>query len=290
MASLNAGPEYYHAEEKYHDAGTIEEKIAALQEMLKFCPKHKAAHSILTDIKSKLGRYRKEAVREELAKRGRKGGGSSGFVRKQGGAQVIVLGFPNSGKSVLVNLLAGTRLASTDTPFETKQAAPAMMDYNRVQIQLVDTPSGHEGNKLLLFAMARAADLALVLIDGTQDVAAQKAFFGSLKHKRRLDLHLHRDAEKHAGEIRDKIYSSLRIVRVFTRSKNGKDDRPIVLFEGATAVRDAARTIHKDFFEHLKCARVWGSTRFPGQQVGASYALRDGDTVELEMHTNRDAV
>lgn len=282
MASLNAGPEYYHAEEKYRDAATPEEKMAALQEMLKFCPKHKAAHSILAEIKGKLARLRKETARLEASKKGKRSGGD--FVRRQGGAQVLVLGFPNSGKSFLVNLLTNARFASTETPFETKQAAPAMMDYRKVQIQLVDTPSVHAANKPLLFAMARAADLALVLIDETQGAAEQEAFFEPLKaSKRRLDLRLRRNAERRAEEIKREIFDALGVVRVFTKARSGKDDRPIVLFEGESAVRDVARAIHKDFFENLKCARVWGSSRFPGQQVGPDYVLKDGDTVELEL-------
>jgi hypothetical protein len=34
--------------------------------------------------------------------------------------------------------------------------------------------------------------------------------------------------------------------------------------------------------EHLKSARVWGSSAFDGQVVPCDYVLQDGDVVELE--------
>jgi len=41
--------------------------------------------------------------------------------------------------------------------------------------------------------------------------------------------------------------------------------------------------VHKDFARNLECGRVWGSTRFPGQQVGPDYELRDDDVLELKL-------
>ncbi|MFA4946754.1 MAG: GTPase [Candidatus Micrarchaeia archaeon] len=283
MASLNAGPEYYVAEEKYRNALTHEEKIVALQEMLKFCPKHKAAHSVLAEIKTKMARLRKEQVRLATHKRGHKGEGD--FVKSQGGAQVCVLGWVNAGKTALVNALTHASLASTPAPFETKQAAPAMMEHRGVQVQLVDTPSFIPANRALLFAMARSADLAVVIIDETQDISAQEEFFLKLNAKRVLVFRSRRNLIERASEIAAEIYASLGIIRVYTKAQRGKPDykKPIVLFKGESTVRDVARVIHKDFLDNLRCARVWGSTRFAGQQVGSEYSLGDGDVVELQL-------
>jgi hypothetical protein len=46
-------------------------------------------------------------------------------------------------------------------------------------------------------------------------------------------------------------------------------------------VLDVARLVHKEIAESLKFARVWGSGRFDGQQVGADHPLVDKDIVEL---------
>ena len=54
----------------------------------------------------------------------------------------------------------------------------------------------------------------------------------------------------------------------------------MVLKVGGT-VEDAANSIHKDFGQKLKFAKVWGEGKFDGQRVKADYALTDGDIVEF---------
>jgi uncharacterized protein len=279
MASLNAGPEYYLAEQKYREAVSHDEKMAALQEMLKHCPKHKSAHSILSEIKGKMARLRKEHEKEE-ARRKSRGGGRGDFLRKQGAAQVAVVGFANAGKTFLVNALTNADLPSTKAPFETLEATPAMLEHKKVQIQLVDAPSAHEANRALVFGMARNADLAILVIDPEQK--GQEYFFAKMKAKKELRV---TKGEWDAEELKEKIYEELRLVRVFTKANRGKPDfdKPIVLFKGRNTVADAAREVHKDFARNLECGRVWGSARFPGQQVGTDYELGDGDVLELKM-------
>ena len=58
--ALNVRPEYIRAEEKYRVAGTPDEKLAALREMLATAPKHKSAEKLLKDIKQRISRLRKE--------------------------------------------------------------------------------------------------------------------------------------------------------------------------------------------------------------------------------------
>ena len=57
---------------------------------------------------------------------------------------------------------------------------------------------------------------------------------------------------------------------------------PFALRRGATVV-DFARTIHRDFPDHLRQARVWGSARFEGQAVPRDHVLSDKDIVELNV-------
>jgi len=44
--ATNVGFEYQKAEEEYRDAGTFEEKLRALQKMLKVVPKHKSSENL----------------------------------------------------------------------------------------------------------------------------------------------------------------------------------------------------------------------------------------------------
>ncbi len=80
------------------------------------------------------------------------------------------------------------------------------------------------------------------------------------------------------------VFEQLGIVRVYARPPGKEPDleRPFVLRRGAS-VHDLARKVHRDFVEHLKSARVWGSAEFPGQMVAREYLLEDGDIVELKM-------
>ncbi|MBI5036727.1 TGS domain-containing protein [Candidatus Micrarchaeota archaeon] len=276
MASLNAGPEYYTAEERYRSAKTIEDKKLALEDMLRLCPKHKAAESVLMEIKSKLAKTRK--LQESAKKSGRKSG-TGDAIRKQGAGQVLLLGFPNSGKSYWLNQLTNTSVQSTLAPFETNKSTPGMMLYKKVQVQIVDTPSAFEGNKPRLYALARVADLTIVLIDPQQNVEEQKEFFADVPAQKKILLE---NNSKKTEEVKEMIYSSLDLIRVYTKNPNtGKvEEIPIALKKDST-VRDAAKEIHKELAETVKYAKVWGSSKFPGQQAGMDYVLKDEDVVEL---------
>ncbi len=81
------------------------------------------------------------------------------------------------------------------------------------------------------------------------------------------------------GEI---LFKILKIIRVYTKQPNKEPDpNPLILKEGATVI-DAAKRIHKDLARKFRYAKIWGpSARYPGQRVGASHELRDGDIVEI---------
>ncbi len=80
------------------------------------------------------------------------------------------------------------------------------------------------------------------------------------------------------------IFNSLGIIRVYTKEpgKPPSLEDPLILKEGSN-VKDAAGKIHKDFAKNLKYARVWGSSRFPGQRVEQDYILKDKDIVEFHI-------
>ena len=295
MASLNAGPEYYSAEEKYRQAKTYEDKMAALVEMLKYCPKHKAAHSILMDIRNRMADLRKEHAKEQRKKASKRGHGD--FIKRQGAAQVCLLGFPNAGKTALFNALTGLHHASTPVPFESSVAVPGMVAFESVDLQVLDLPSAIEQNKALLFTFARNADLNIVLLDPLQDLAVQRRFFAEVPRawfvvpKKRLVSTAQADffsfdssSPESVLGFKRLLLEKLQLIRVYTKSPRGGVDRqkPFVIRQGAT-VLDVARQIHKDMYSNLKFARVWGSTKFAGQQVSGDYALHDGDVLELHM-------
>lgn len=90
--------------------------------------------------------------------------------------------------------------------------------------------------------------------------------------------------EKDIDYLKDQIFQSLNIIRVYTKApgKQPDMDTPFVLKKGST-VLDLAYNIHRDFPRLLKNARVWGSVKFEGQSVSRDYLLEDGDIVELNV-------
>ena len=83
--------------------------------------------------------------------------------------------------------------------------------------------------------------------------------------------------------LRQRVYQGLDIIRVYAKPP-GKDpdmEPPFVLKRGST-VAELARKIHRDFYDKLKSARVWGSSAFEGQMVQRDYELIDGDIVEFK--------
>ncbi len=87
------------------------------------------------------------------------------------------------------------------------------------------------------------------------------------------------------NRLKQRVYEALEIMRVYAKPPGKEPDvqAPFVLKRGAT-VADLARKVHRDFYENLKSARVWGaSALFPGQQVQKDHVLQEGDVVELRV-------
>jgi len=78
------------------------------------------------------------------------------------------------------------------------------------------------------------------------------------------------------------LWDLLARVRVYAKEPGKAPDlhKPFVLPLGAT-VADLARQIHRDLPDRMRYARLWGHSRFEGQQVHKTEPLRDRDVVEI---------
>lgn len=131
----NLTPQYHIAEENYKKAATIEEKIAALEEMLAVIPKHKGTEKLQADLKKRLSKLREEGARKSTAKR------FDPFnIERQGAGQVMVFGYPNTGKSSLLNSLTRANTKVADYPFTTTLPVSGMMPFEDIYIQMVELP------------------------------------------------------------------------------------------------------------------------------------------------------
>lgn len=159
----NLTPQYLKAEEEYRRASTLEEELRCLQVMLQEIPKHKGTDHLQATLKAKIAKAKRELAAEKTS--GKKK--SRGFrIPRQGAGTAIVLGGPNAGKSQLVASLTGAPREVAPYPFTTTVPAPAMMPYEDVTVQLIDTPPITENFfDPVLHNLIRAADLALLVVD-----------------------------------------------------------------------------------------------------------------------------
>ncbi|ADV64470.1 OBG GTPase family GTP-binding protein [Desulfurococcus mucosus] len=156
---------------KVMEAKTPEEKIRALEDFLSSVPKHKGTEKLRLWATRRLAELRDEIEERRKKKTGR---GAVFFVEKEGDVQVVVLGPPNTGKSMLVNKLTGARTVIADYPFSTTQPVPGMLKYEDIYIQLIDTPPLSRGSGLInkIIGLARNADGLLIVLDATRDIIA----------------------------------------------------------------------------------------------------------------------
>jgi ribosome-interacting GTPase 1 len=157
----NLTPEYHRAEQQFRAAKTPEEKLEALEEMLRTIPKHKGTDHLQADLKSRIAKLRKEP--------GRKGarGGFSYIIPREGAGQVAIAGPPNTGKSSLVRALTHATPAVGDYPFTTREATPGMMSFEDIAFQLVDLPPLSEQHvETWAIDLVRHADLVWIVVDG----------------------------------------------------------------------------------------------------------------------------
>ncbi|MGD2121229.1 MAG: TGS domain-containing protein [Gemmatimonadota bacterium] len=155
----NLTPVYREAEAKFKAAVTREEKIAALEEMLRVIPKHKGTEHLQADLRSRLSKLRQEPKKKTVAK------GLSHKIPKEGAGQVALVGAPNSGKSSLVAELTHAQPDVAPYPMTTHKATPGMMPFEDVGFQLVDLPPlCHEHVEPWVYDLTRAADLVWLVV------------------------------------------------------------------------------------------------------------------------------
>lgn len=155
----NLTPVYREAEAKYKAAVTREEKMAALEEMLRVIPKHKGTEHLQADLRSRLSKLRQEPSKKKPGK------GPSHRIPREGAGQVVLVGIPNSGKSSLVKALTHADPEVAPYPMTTLKACPGMMAYEDVAFQLVDLPPlCHEHVEPWVYDLVRASDLVWLVI------------------------------------------------------------------------------------------------------------------------------
>jgi len=311
----NLTPAYFEAEKNYRLAKTIPEKTRALEKMLSVMPKHKGTDKLRAELRRRIAKLGQASEKKSATQRA-----SLFTIEKEGAAQVAVIGLTNTGKSQLVDSITNASPAVAQYPFTTRKATPGMMEFENIQIQLIDTPSlASQPIEPWLPHMLRRADALLIVIElNSTPLDQMKAITTHLENMKveieakkilivgnKLDLE---NADKNYIALRNKyekqwpviaisakdrtgleelkpvLYQALDIIRVYTKTPGKKPDftDPIILKRGST-LEDAAASVHKDFAAKLKYARIWGSGKHDGTMAKRNHTLQDGDVIELHL-------
>lgn len=149
----------------------ILEKIAEIEREINRTQKNKATEYHLGVLKAKLAKYRTQLL-EPTGKKGEKGEGFD--VMKSGDARVALIGFPSVGKSTLLSTLTNTESVAANYEFTTLTCIPGVIEYKGANIQLLDLPgiiegaSQGKGRGRQVIAVARTADLVIMMLDATK--------------------------------------------------------------------------------------------------------------------------
>jgi uncharacterized protein len=236
-------------------------------------------------------------------------------VRREGVAQIALVGPPNAGKSSLLQALSSIQIRTGDYAFTTTRPVPAVTRIHGVPVQLVEIPgliegaTDDRGGGRALLGVLRSAD-AMVLcqdaaapLDGLSSVRAELEVAGIDKRAIVAVTKLDETGPERVAEIserlglpaigvsvlddgsldrfREELWQLTGLIRIYLRSPGQEDEEPHALPPEATVV-DAAHLVHHTLAETCSGARISGpSAKFDHQRVGRDHVLAEGDTVEI---------
>jgi len=193
------------------EATNPREKLQALQEFLSEVPKHKGNERLRAQVKTQISDLKQDMI----AQRGRRGGGRSLWsVDHEGAAQTILFGPTKSGKSSLLRCLTNARVEVASYDYSTQYPTPGMLQYEDVQIQLVELPAptyvSIDGRYVIQpesTPLIRRCDGLMIVVDLSSDPTRQlQMMLSSLEEihisTRKAQTQVEIVPEKGAGEIR----------------------------------------------------------------------------------------
>lgn len=286
----NLTPQYLEAEAKFKQAKSIPEKIKALEVMMAVIPKHKGTERLRGQLKSRMAKLKEELQKKPSISRAEQ----AYNIKREGAAQVVLLGLPNTGKSTLFTCLTHAPSEVADYPFTTQKPIPGMMKFENIQIQLVDTPPIQMDRIEPGFPnLIRNANVILVVLDLTDDPVFQMEVL--LEELNRLRILLGEKEPPHPVEpgwafkrtvlLGNKV--DLKPALEGLRALEARFKDAYVILPISAREEMNLEEVKKEVYRHLDILRVY--TKIPGKEPDRTepVILKKGSTIEdvaLSVH------
>jgi len=290
----NLTPQYLEAEAKFKQAKATPEKIKALEVMMAIIPKHKGTEKLRAQLKSRMAKLKEELQRKPTIGRAEQ----AYTIKREGVAQIVLLGLPNSGKSSLFSQITHAISEVADYPFTTQKPIPGMMRFENLQIQLVDTPPIQVDHVEPGFPnLIRNADANLLMVDLTEDPVCQMDILLEELQRMRIKivgkgpLPLFEEgwASKRALLVGNKcdVKNTMEGYRVF--ESHFRDAFPILPISAKEGMN--LEELKKEVYQILDIIRIY--TKVPGEEPDLTepVVLKKGSTVEeVALSVHKDFV
>ena len=194
----NLPPNYYAAEKRLREESDPKAKVKILKEMLALMPKHKGTEHLQGELKKKISKFSSLSQKRTATQQSV----SLDNIPREGVGQACLVGLPNSGKSSLLNHFTNAKSKVAKFPFSTFKPVLGMMQYEDINIELVDLPPiSLEYDEQYIYNIIRLADLVIILLDlHTADISADYALIKELLARHNIFLKKQGDRKPRGAE------------------------------------------------------------------------------------------
>jgi len=300
MASTNQSPEYQRVEKKFLEAQNDEERLVWLSEMIREAPKHKSAEKMQANLKTRYIKLKKKLETQKKTKK------SSSKGIKKLDMQAVLVGFTNSGKSSLLKALTNAHPKISPNEFMTKEPIVGILNYQNIQIQVVDLPSLKSEN--FDMGIANMADVLIIVITeineineiiqslpkirGKKLIVFNKIDLLTLNEKRKISETLKSKkydfilistlTDEGIEELKEIIFDGFEMCRIYLKEPGKEPTTKPLIMKPSSTVLDIANKISHELARTITGIHIWGpSSKFANQKVGLTHKVKDKDIVEF---------
>ena len=265
---------------------TIQDRIKSIEEELQKTEYNKATEKHIGLLKAKLSKL-------TLEMESQKGGSTSGFaIPKSGDATVALVGFPNVGKSSLLNAMTSQESEVGNFAFTTLKVVPGILNYKGAQIQILDLPgivenaSRGAGRGREVLSIVRGADLVVIVTDvetkGVEKIIRELHNSGIVLNEKKKSIKGKKTVVLLSGGninfllLSKIIYKCMEIESKLVRIEFKIPDRPGTLLKISSAISSVLGNIY-----HAEVDNLARNTPIGFQTVMFSVNLRDENHLKI---------